>query len=159
LSGFVRFESARADSARGLVGIFGLVDVLGRHGMLTAAEEAFRHDANAGLDAAYPDPCAIHPTTCAPEIHPGAAAWFRATATGLPARVPPYLAILDAHALAWRRRSNADAVARPRRSTAQPGRISTRTPSRLSPSPEGHRSPAPTLAGAHPRRRPPLAGA
>jgi hypothetical protein len=112
LSVFVRFESARPDVTGRHIGIFGLVNVLGRHGMLTAAEEAVRREANSWLDAAYPDPCTTHPTVYDPEIHPGAAAWFRATATGLLERVPPYLALLDAHAVAWRRVS-----------TSEPGRI------------------------------------
>ena len=59
-AGYVRFRSAHV-SARGYkVGVFGLVNVLGRHGMLTPDEERFRRENNAWYDAAYPSPPRTH---------------------------------------------------------------------------------------------------
>jgi hypothetical protein len=56
---YVRFQSRTPDSARFRVGVFGLVNVLGRHGMLTPEEERFRQENNACYDAAHPDPGAV----------------------------------------------------------------------------------------------------
>jgi hypothetical protein len=54
---YVRFRSKYPNRYGEFVGIFGLVNVLGRHGMLTPDEERFRRENNAWYDAAYPDPC------------------------------------------------------------------------------------------------------
>lgn len=97
----MRFRSRYPNAAGLHVGVFGLVNVLGRHGMLTPEEEQFRRENNAWYDAAYPDPCAIDPAVYDQDLNPGAAAWFKSTATGLISRIPGYLAILDAHAIAW----------------------------------------------------------
>jgi hypothetical protein len=85
---YTRFRS-RYRSASGVkVGIFGLVNVLGRHGMLTPDEERARRESNNWYDAAYPDPAR-------------AEAWFKTSAQELLGRVGVYLAILGAHAVAW----------------------------------------------------------
>lgn len=96
---YVRFQSRYPNAAGLHVGIFGLVNVLGRHGMLAPHEERFRRENNDWYDAAYPDPGAaegIYRDNAGPS-----AAWFKETSTELIARVTGYLAILDAHAIAW----------------------------------------------------------
>jgi hypothetical protein len=98
--GFVRFRSRFPDTRGAFIGVFGLVNVLGRHGMLAPAEERFRRESNAWYDAAYPDPYAVLPSLA---DRPLAASWFRVSATTLLDRVPGYLAILDHHAIAWER--------------------------------------------------------
>jgi hypothetical protein len=105
---YVRFRSRYPDKDGFHVGVFGLVNVLGRHGMLTPAEEAFRCDNNAWYDAAYRDPCTIDPSVYDKQLNPGAASWFRPTATTLLRRVEGYLAILSAHAVAWQQITSPD---------------------------------------------------
>ncbi len=97
---YVRFRSRFPDSRGAFVGVFGLVNVLGRHGMLSPEEELFRRENNAWYDAAYPDPYAVLASLA---DRPLAASWFRTSATSLLARLPGYLAILDHHAIAWER--------------------------------------------------------
>ena len=92
---YVRFRSARHGAKGYKVGVFGLVNVLGRNGMLTPDEERFRRENNAWYDAAYPSPTSHY------QEHLGAVAWFKDTAAELLERIPGYLAILDAHHIAW----------------------------------------------------------
>jgi hypothetical protein len=93
---YVRFRSAHPNVHGFHVGVFGLVNVLGRHGMLAPDEERFRRENNAWYDAAYPEP-AIY----GENVHPHAAAWFRSAAFNLMENIPGYLSILDAHRIAW----------------------------------------------------------
>jgi hypothetical protein len=97
----VRYRSRYPNQDGFHVGVFGLVNVLGRHGMLGPAEETFRRENNAWYDAAYPDPYAIDPALHDKQLNPGAAFWFKPTATTLLRRIDGYLAILSAHAVAW----------------------------------------------------------
>ena len=92
---YVRFRSAYRGAQGYKVGVFGLVNVLGRNGMLTPAEERFRRENNAWYDAAYPSPASHY------QEYPGAVAWFKDTADELLERIPGYLAILDAHRITW----------------------------------------------------------
>jgi hypothetical protein len=69
--------------------------------MLTPEEERFRRENNAWYDAAYPEPCRTHPATYDPAVNPHAAAWFKSTSMELIDRAQGYLAILDAHNVAW----------------------------------------------------------
>ena len=92
---YVRFRSVYPGAKGYKVGVFGLVNVLGRHGMLTPDEERFRRESNGWYDAAYPSPTSHY------QEHPDAVAWFKDTATELLERIPGYLAILDAHRIAW----------------------------------------------------------
>jgi hypothetical protein len=98
---YVRFRSKYPNRYGEFVGIFGLVNVLGRHGMLTPDEERFRRENNAWYDAAYPDPCHTDPSVYDRSVNPLAAAWFKSTSSRLIERTPGYLAILDAHNVAW----------------------------------------------------------
>jgi hypothetical protein len=97
---YVRFQSRYASAAGLHVGIFGLVNVLGRHGMLTPGEEQFRRESNDWYDSAYPDP-GVAAGVYGDQANARAAAWFKSTSIELIARVTGYLAILDAHAIAW----------------------------------------------------------
>jgi len=105
---YVRFRSRYPNAAGLKVGVFGLVNVLGRHGMLSPDEERFRRENNAWYDAAYPDPCVKNPTVYDQDANPAAAAWFKPTARELLSRVSGYLAILDAHSIAWEEARTAD---------------------------------------------------
>jgi hypothetical protein len=98
---YVRFRSRYPNKSGEQVGIFGLVNVLGRNGMLAPEEERFRRENNDWYDAAYPDPCRTHPQVYDQTLNPYAAAWFKTTATHLTDRIPGYLAVLDAHNIAW----------------------------------------------------------
>ena len=105
---YVRFRSRYPNVAGFQVGIFGLVNVLGRNGMLTPEQEHFRQVSNAWYNAAYPDPCTVDQDVYDRNHNPRAAAWFKSSATGLISRVSGYLAILDAHSVAWEEIRTAD---------------------------------------------------
>jgi hypothetical protein len=76
--------------------------------MLTPAEEIFRRDNNAWYDTAYPGPCTVDPSVYDQQLHPGAASWFKPSATTLLRRIDGYLAILSAHAVAWQQVTSPD---------------------------------------------------
>ena len=97
---YIRFQSRYPNAAGLHVCIFGPVNVLGRHGMLAPHEERFRRENNDWYDAAYPDP-GVAAGSYGDGADPAAAAWFKGASTELIARVTGYLAILDAHAVAW----------------------------------------------------------
>ena len=100
---------APAPNRRGFhPGIFALVNGLSAAGELTAAEERFRVAGNAWFHAHLTDPATVDPTVYDRTRHPGAAAWFRPTATRFLARIPGYLEILDAHGVAWELVRSAD---------------------------------------------------
>ncbi|WP_412538453.1 hypothetical protein R8Z50_21675 [Longispora sp. K20-0274] len=94
---FLRYQSPEPDAKGRHVGVFGLVNTLARQGRLTADQEHFRRTHNAWYDAAYTDPTTVDPTVYDEAVNPGAAAWFRATATHLFGPIDGYLAILAAH--------------------------------------------------------------
>ena len=95
-TGYVRFRS-RYPSSTGLkIGVFGLINVLGRRGMLTPEEESFRRENNDWYNAAYAEPDVYGPDT-----DPLAECWFKASSHELLGRVSGYLTILDAHSVAW----------------------------------------------------------
>ena len=93
---YVRFRSAYPSSSGLKIGVFGLVNVLGRRGMLTPTEEQFRRENNDWYDAAY-----VEPDVYGPDTDPLAECWFKAGSRELLSRVSGYLAILDAHSIAW----------------------------------------------------------
>lgn len=90
------------------VGVFGLVNVLGRHGMLSPVEERFRRENNDWYNAAYPDPTRVGDSAYDQQANPHAAAWFKPAASELISRIHGYLAILDAHQIAWERAQTTD---------------------------------------------------
>jgi hypothetical protein len=102
---YVRFRSRYpSQKHNGLkIGVFGLINILGRNGMLTPGEERFRRENNDWYDATYPNP-----DVYASGVDPLAECWFKVTAGELVDRVNGYLAILDAHSIAWEEARTAD---------------------------------------------------
>ncbi|MFI5734518.1 hypothetical protein ACIA49_30660 [Kribbella sp. NPDC051587] len=103
---FVRYQSPVPDRRGRRIGIFGLVNMLGHRGLLTAEEEDFRRTTNAWYDATYTNPSTVDPTVYADNLL--AASWFRITATHLFDPIPQYLAVLAAHNLPCERYESAD---------------------------------------------------
>ena len=89
-------------------GLLALVNGLGHAGRLSPAHEHFRTTTNAWFHANLTDPVTVDPSVYDRARHPGAAAWFRSTADDCLARIPGYLAILDAHQVPWERVESAD---------------------------------------------------
>ena len=94
---YLRFQSPHRNDRGRFTGVFGLVNNLAREGRLSEEQEAFRRLNNKWYDAAYTDPSTVDATVYDEEVNPGAAAWFKPSATHLLARVPGYLEILSAH--------------------------------------------------------------
>ncbi|MFC7983718.1 hypothetical protein [Streptomyces sp. NPDC057336] len=94
---YVRFQSPHRNSRGHFTGVFGLVNNLAREGRLSDEQESFRRSNNRWYDAAYADPSTVDPDVYDDAVNPGAAAWFKPSATHLLARVPGYLEILSAH--------------------------------------------------------------
>lgn len=92
---FVRFQGTEPNARGGYSGVFGLVNRLGRDGVLSAEEERFRQESNRWYDGAYPMPTRVY------AAHPRAAAWFKVEAAWLIGRVEGYLAILDRHGVGY----------------------------------------------------------
>lgn len=94
---YVRFQSTERDRRGVFTGIFGLANGLAREGRLTAEQHRFWRAGNDWYDAAYTNPSLVDPTVYDPGVNPGAAAWFKTSATHLLDRIPGYLALLAAH--------------------------------------------------------------
>ncbi|MFI6813567.1 hypothetical protein ACIBG7_14200 [Nonomuraea sp. NPDC050328] len=94
---YVRFQSPEPNRRGVHPGVFGLVNRLGKEGRLSPREERFWREGNAWYEANVTDPSAVDPTVYDRELNPGAAAWFKASASHLIDRVAGYLEILDAH--------------------------------------------------------------
>ena len=105
---YVRYQAAESNARGAFPGVFGLVNGLGRSGRLTEEQESFRRTNNAWYDAAYTDPTTVDAAVYDRSVNPGAAAWFKTRSTHLVDRVSGYLAILDAHRVAWRRLESDD---------------------------------------------------
>ncbi|MGV9237003.1 hypothetical protein [Streptomyces nigra] len=93
----LRVESPHRNSRGGFTGVFGLVNNLARQGRLSEEQEALRRRNNRWYDAAYTDPSTVDPRVYDERVNPGAAAWFKPSATHLLARVPGHLQILAVH--------------------------------------------------------------
>lgn len=109
MSRFVRFQHVEP-SARGIhVGVFGLVNVLGRGGGLSDVDEAYRVRMNRWFDAAYTDPSTVDPRVYDREVNPLAVAWFKVPAADhLVEATRGHLEILDRHGVAWERVESED---------------------------------------------------
>jgi len=92
---YVRFQSPVADDRGRHIGVFGLVNMLGRRGRLSEADERFRVEANAWYDAAYTNPAEVDPRVYDESVHPLTATWFKTTADHLVDRVDAYLELLE----------------------------------------------------------------
>ncbi|MFE5794227.1 hypothetical protein ACFQ8C_16825 [Streptomyces sp. NPDC056503] len=99
---YVRFQSPHQNGRGHFTGVFGLVNNLAREGRLSDEQESFRRSNNIWYDAAYTDPSTVDPSVYDDETNPGAAAWFKPSATHLLARVPGYPEILTAHGVDFR---------------------------------------------------------
>ena len=104
MSRFVRFQGVEV-SDRGIhVGVFGLVNVLGRGGDLGAVDEAYRVRMNRWFDDAYTDPSTVDPETYDRAGQP--AGTWRGSRCRLRSPVEAtrgHLDILDRHGVAWER--------------------------------------------------------
>ncbi|MFD6189356.1 hypothetical protein [Streptomyces sp. NPDC060275] len=105
---YVRFQSAHRNGRGNFTGVFGLVNNLAREGRLSDEEESFRRRNNSWYDAVYTDPTTVDPHVYDAGINPGAAAWFKLSATHLLARVSGYLEILSAHGVDCRALRSSD---------------------------------------------------
>jgi hypothetical protein len=105
---FFRYEADESDDQGRHVGVFGLVNGLGRSGVLSLADHAWWRANNAWFDAAYRNPGASDPTIFDVQIHPRTSCWFKASAGHLLERVPGYLALLDRYGVAWTERRSGD---------------------------------------------------
>jgi hypothetical protein len=101
---FVRFQAVEP-SERGIhVGVFGLVNVLGRGGSLDEVDEAHRVRMNRWFDDAYTDPSTVDPSVYDRAVNPRAVAWFKVpTANHLVEATAGHLEVLDRHGVAWER--------------------------------------------------------
>nr|WP_211116479.1 hypothetical protein [Glycomyces buryatensis] len=99
---YVRFESVHRNQRGYFTGVFGLVNTLAKQGRLTDEQESFRRSNNDWYNEAYLSPSTVDPTVYDHEVNPGAAAWFKPSATHLIERVPGYLEILTAHGVEFR---------------------------------------------------------
>jgi hypothetical protein len=104
VSRFVRFQGVEP-SARGIhVGVFGLVNVLGRGGALGEVDEAYRVRMNRWFDEAYTDPASVDPSVYDRDVNPLAVAWFKVPAADhLVEATAGHLEILDRQRVAWER--------------------------------------------------------
>lgn len=100
---YVRYQSEVPHPRRPGVylGVFAMVNTLAKRGALSPEQEAFRRASNDWFDANMPLPTDAMPDLYS-DARPGTVAWFKRTAAVHLARVPGYLAILDAHGIAWR---------------------------------------------------------
>jgi hypothetical protein len=100
---FIRYQSTVPHRLREGVylGVFAMLNTLAKQGKLSPAQEAFRRAENDWFDAHLPLPTAADPALYDEAAHPLAVAWFKRTAATHLARVPGYLAILDAHGVGW----------------------------------------------------------
>ncbi|WP_035749400.1 hypothetical protein [Glycomyces sp. NRRL B-16210] len=105
---YVRFQAVQRNQRGHFTGVFGLVNTLAKEGKLTEEQESFRRRNNDWYNEAYPDPSTVDPTVYDHEVNPGAAAWFKSSATHLIERVPAYLEILTAHGVECRTVRSAD---------------------------------------------------
>ncbi|WP_243869608.1 hypothetical protein [Streptomyces liangshanensis] len=94
---YVRFQGVVRSRRGHFPGVFALANGLARDGKLSEDEYRFWRANNDWYDAAYPDPSTTDPRVYDHELHPGAVAWFKSTATHLIDRVSGYLEILDVH--------------------------------------------------------------
>jgi hypothetical protein len=94
-SSYVRYQSPVPDRRGRRIGIFGLVNMLGHRGYLSAGEEEFRRTTNAWYDATYTNPSTVDPAVY--DDNPLAAAWFKPSAAHLLEPIDGYLKILAAH--------------------------------------------------------------
>lgn len=94
---YVRFQSTDPTPDGRHPGFLGLINNLSRAGRLTAEEEDFRRTTHTWYEAHHTNPTTVDATVYDPTINPGAAAWFKDSATPVISRAEGYLQILEAH--------------------------------------------------------------
>ncbi len=99
---FVRFQSPEINRHGLHTGVFGLTNVLGKRGALTADDYQWWRESNAWCEATYTDPSTIDPQVYDKAINPRATAWFKTTAHHLLARVEGYLELLSRYGVECR---------------------------------------------------------
>lgn len=111
---FVRFQSPTS-SERGIhVGVFGLVNILGKQGLLTADDERLRRERNRWFDEAYRDPSTVDPTVYDRQVNPHAVAWFKSDAAAhLVAATLEHCTILDRYGVDWIRVDSGPSISSP----------------------------------------------
>ncbi|KQX59516.1 MULTISPECIES: hypothetical protein [unclassified Streptomyces] len=100
---YVRFQGTVRHPRGHFPGVFVLANELAREGRLSEAEYRFWRTNNDWYDAHYTNPTDVDPRIYAPEVNPGAVAWFKPTAHHLITRVDGYLTLLAAHGIACHR--------------------------------------------------------
>lgn len=98
---FVRYRSAVPNRRGTYPGVFALANGLAADGRLDPADHAWWVATNAVGEQLYTDPSAVDPTCYDRELHPGAAAWFRSSATELLDLSAQYLDLLDRYGVPW----------------------------------------------------------
>lgn len=94
---FVRFQGVVRHPRGHFPGVFVLANELAAQGRLTDEQYRFWRAGNDWYDANYPNPTHVDPAVYDPRLHPGAVAWFKASARHLIERVDGYLELLAAH--------------------------------------------------------------
>ncbi|MFC6014421.1 hypothetical protein [Nocardia lasii] len=100
---YVRFHGVAAGRRGENPGVFGLVNGLWAAGQLSGPQVRFRRAGNDWFDENLANPGAVDPRVYDRERNPEARSWFKSSATTMIERVGGYLAILDAHGIAWER--------------------------------------------------------
>ncbi|MEU6394360.1 hypothetical protein [Streptomyces sp. NPDC046939] len=100
---YVRFEGTVRHARGHFPGIFVLANELAASGRLSGDQYRFWRSSNDWYDANYTNPTTVDARIYDPAVHPGAVAWFKASATHLIERVHGYQALLAAHGIACRR--------------------------------------------------------
>lgn len=96
---FIRYQSIVPNRRGRHPGLFALVNGLRADGRLSPEEAVYVTQANRELEELHLDPPTVDPGVYAE--HPGARAWFRATASALWPLCQEYLDLLDRHGIPW----------------------------------------------------------
>lgn len=81
--------------------MFALANGLMSEGMLSAADASWLRRSNELANAAYADPTTVAPDCYDAATNPGAASWFKASATELLELAHSYLDLLNRHQVRW----------------------------------------------------------
>ena len=98
---YVRFQSVVPNRRGRFPGVFALANGLARTGLLTQQDATWHRAANDRGNAMHTDPTTVTPDCYDPVLHPGARAWFRASATELLDMAKDYLDLLDRYGVGW----------------------------------------------------------
>ncbi|MFB7879179.1 hypothetical protein ACFC06_28370 [Nocardia sp. NPDC056064] len=138
---YVRFQAIHPNRHGVCPGVFALVNGLSSEGRLSVEQERFRRSGNDWFTDHLVNPYEVDRRVYDRDRHPGAVAWFKATALPMIDRVSGYLDILDRHGIAWERLDSDD-----------PGTILYEDPQQIV------ALPAPIVVSAYPAAYPAPAG-